>query len=139
MANRCGRNRVPRSARGRINKHHRRMTAAQKRLQWLDRLRPQPVRAGPSMQQAHAGHELSVFIPKQLPANGVPWLLWSGRRGWRCEICGRAGELPPFSTVAGFAKALGDLKREHHPCGAGVEEPEVRGIGHPLNPDRVDR
>ncbi|MHB1210343.1 MAG: hypothetical protein ACYC1I_11665 [Acidimicrobiales bacterium] len=91
------------------------------------------------MKLSHAGLETPVFIPRQLAANGVPWLLWSGRRGWRCEICGQAGELPPVSTVASFAKALGDLKREHHRCGRGDDVPEVRGIGHPLNPDRVER
>ena len=70
------------------------------------------------------------------PANGVPWLVWIDRQDWRCEACGRAGRLPPYTTVASFARALGDLKRAHHDCGTHGGGDQV---GHPLNPDRAER
>jgi len=77
-------------------------------------------------------------LPRRQHANGVPWLVWHGRGAWHCEGCGRAGSLPPFEGVAGFAKALGDLKRAHYHCRAGGvgHGGDGEGVGHPLNPDR---
>ena len=59
-------------------------------------------------------------LPFVQPSNGVPWLIWLGRTGWRCEGCGERGTLPPFRGVREFARALGDLKREHAGCGTWV-------------------
>jgi len=78
-------------------------------------------------------------VPLQCyPANGVPWLVWLDRQSWRCEGCGRAGQLPPYTTVASFAKALGDLKRVHHGCGP-VRPGAGDRVGDPLNPHRAER
>ena len=75
------------------------------------------------------------MIPPHVPANGVPWVFWKNNWTWKCSECGQTGRQPEFTNVTAFAKALGDIKRGHAACGPLIEH---HGVGHPLNPDRVE-
>lgn len=76
------------------------------------------------------------MIPRQMPANGIPRLLWIADHAWTCTGCGESGLQPPYRNVRARARWAGDLKREHAGCGLPLALGEV---GHPLNPDRQER
>jgi hypothetical protein len=78
------------------------------------------------------------MIPKRQHANGVPWLEWLGVHAWECGRCGATGAQPPFTDVSSFARWAGDLKRAHARCGPPFVL-RIGEVGHPLNPDRVER
>lgn len=78
------------------------------------------------------------MIPRRVPANGVPWVEWLEDGRWVCRRCGEEGRQLAFTDVPSFARWLGSIKRTHAGCGT-FDDIDVGEVGHPLNPDRVER